>query len=57
VFTVNNSTDLSDISLPSSAGFAIGVRNIVTECYTLAAAHAFCHIYTPPFLKFNYFRK
>jgi hypothetical protein len=53
VFTVNNSTDLSDISLPSSAGFAIGVRNIVTECYTLAAAHAFCHIYTPPSLKFN----
>jgi hypothetical protein len=57
MFTVNNSTDLSDISLPSSAGFAIGVGNVVTESYTLFAVHAFCHIYTPPFFKFNYLRK
>ena len=48
VFTVDDSADLSDISLPSSAGFAVRVGNVVTECNTLVAVHAFCHIYTPP---------
>lgn len=54
VFTVDDSADLSDISLPSSACFTVRVRNVVTECNTLVAVHAFCHIYTPPILNFVY---
>lgn len=52
VLSVDNGADLSDIRLPGSAGFAVGVGNIVSECNAFAAIHTFCHICTPPFLKF-----
>jgi hypothetical protein len=51
MFTVNNRMNLSDICFPSSAGLAIGMGNVVTECNTFTTIHAFCHIYTPPSLK------
>ena len=44
VGTVYNSIDLSDVCLPGSACFTVGVRNIVSESNTFTAAHTFCHI-------------
>ena len=44
VCSVNNGANLSDVCLPGSACFTVGVRNIVSESNTFTAAHTFCHI-------------
>ncbi len=42
--SVHNGADLSDVGLPGSAGFAVGVGNIISERNALSAVHTFCHI-------------
>ena len=42
--SVYDGTDLSDIGLPGSACFAVGMGNIISKRNTLSAVHTFCHI-------------
>jgi hypothetical protein len=36
-------SDFANVGLPSSVGFTMGVRNVLTEHNTLAADTALCH--------------
>lgn len=40
--------DLSDIGLPRSACFAVGVGDVIAERDALSAVHTFCHLPAPP---------
>lgn len=39
-----NSLNPSDIGLPASVGFAVGVRNVMTEHNAFSANLALCHL-------------
>ena len=44
VCSVNDNADFTDVRLPRSACFAVGMGNIVSESDALAAVHTFCHL-------------
>ena len=44
MFAVNDSLDFSDVRLPGSVGFAVGMGVVVPEGHTLAADAALCHV-------------
>ena len=46
--SVNNGSDLTNIGLPHSVGFAVGVRDVLTEDDALSADITLCHYRTPP---------
>ena len=46
--SVNNSFHPSDIGLPHSVGFTVGMGYIPAECHAFSAYTAFCHISAPP---------
>lgn len=46
VRAVDNCLDLTDVGLPGSVGFAVRVRDVVTEGNAFAANAAFCHFDT-----------
>lgn len=48
--SVDHHLDPSNIGLPGSVGFPIGMGDILTEYNTLSANITFCHWFTPPFL-------
>ena len=37
-------SDFANVGLPSSIGFTMGVRNVLTEHHALAADTALCHL-------------
>lgn len=41
-------SDLANIGLPSSVGFPMGVRNVLTEHNSFTADATFCHFELPP---------
>ena len=46
VGSFNNSLDTADVGLPGTVGFAVGVRNVVSEDNSFSAQAAFCHFDT-----------
>lgn len=46
VGSFNNCLYAADVGLPGTVGFAVGVRNIVSENNTFSAQTAFCHFDT-----------
>ena len=42
----NNSLYAADVGLPGTVGFAVGVRNVVSEDDSFSAQAAFCHFNT-----------
>ena len=46
VGSFNNSLYAADVRLPGTVGFAVGVRNVVSEDDSFSAQAAFCHFNT-----------
>ena len=52
--SVNNSSYLANVGLPHSVGFAVGVRDVLSEDNALSADITLCHLKTPPITAIRY---